>query len=148
MTKDTRESAPNIFPEIVYDDAPAAMEWLGRAFGFVTGEVIQGPGATIVHAEMHLGTGTIMPKSSTAEAEFGLKSPRALGGINQCLYVAVEDPDAHYERAKAAGAEIVMEPFDTDYGARNYCVRDLEGHLWSFGTYWPRDGSTRDISPA
>lgn len=131
------------FPEIVYDDAPAALEWLARAFGFEKGEVIEGPDATIAHAEMHLGTGTIMPKSPMAETEFGLNSPRALGGINQCLYVAVKDPDAHYARAKAAGAEIVMEPFDTDYGARNYCARDLEGHLWSFGTYWPRHTSTR-----
>lgn len=95
------------------------------------GEVIEGPDGTIAHAEMHLGPGTIMPKSPMAETQFAMKSPRTLGGINQCLYVAVEDPDAHYERTKAAGAEIIMEPFDTDYGARNYCARDLEGHLWS-----------------
>jgi uncharacterized glyoxalase superfamily protein PhnB len=75
--------------------------------------------------------------------EFGMKSPGALGGINQCLYVTVEDPDAHYERAKAAGAKIVIEPFDTDYGARNYCARDLEGHLWTFGTYRPLDDGRR-----
>jgi uncharacterized glyoxalase superfamily protein PhnB len=144
MTHDTRDTLPNIFPEIVYDDAPAALEWLAHAFGFVKGEVIEGPDGTIAHAEMHLGPGTIMPKSPMAETEFGMQSPRRLGGINQCLYVAVKNPDAHYERAKAAGAEIVMEPFDTDYGARNYCARDLEGHLWSFGTYWPRNGRTPD----
>lgn len=142
MTQNARDSAPNIFPEIIYDDAPAALEWLARAFGFVEGEVIEGPDGTIAHAEMHLGPGTIMPKSPMAETEFGMRSPRALGGINQCLYVAVEDPDEHYERAKAAGAEIVIEPFDTEYGARNYSARDLEGHLWSFGTYWPRGRST------
>lgn len=76
-----------------------------------------------------------MPKSPMRE--FGLTSPRALNGLSQCLYVAVDDPDAHCARAKAAGAEIVMEPTDMDYGARNYSARDLEGHLWSFGTYWP-----------
>jgi uncharacterized glyoxalase superfamily protein PhnB len=101
-------------PEIVYDDAPAALAWLAWAFGFSKGEVIEGPDGTIAHAEMHLGPGTIMPKPPMAEPEFRMKSPRALAGINQCLYVAVEDPDAHYERARAAGAEIVMEPFDTD----------------------------------
>jgi uncharacterized glyoxalase superfamily protein PhnB len=143
MVQRKRDRTPNIFPEIIYDDAPAALEWLTRAFGFVKGEVIEGPDETIAHAEMHLGPGTIMPKSPMAETEFRMKSPRALGGINQCLYVAVEDPDAHYERAKAAGAEIVIEPFDTDYGARNYCARDLEGHLWSFGTYWPRGNSAQ-----
>jgi uncharacterized glyoxalase superfamily protein PhnB len=129
---------PNIFPEIVYDDAPAALEWLARAFGFVKGEVIEGPGGTIAHAEMHYGAGTIMPKSPMPGDELGMKSPRSLQGINQCLYVTVDDPDAHHDRAKAAGAEIVMELFDTDYGARNYCARDPEGHLWSFGTYRPR----------
>lgn len=79
-----------------------------------------------------------MPKSAMVEPEFRTKSPRALAGIHQCLYVAVADPDAHYERAKAEGAEIVMAPTDMDYGARNYCARDPEGHLWTFGTYYPR----------
>jgi len=127
---------PNIFPEIVYDDAPAALQWLTRAFGFETGEVIEGPDGTIAHAEMHLDGGTIMPKSPVAE--FALKSPRALSGIHQCIYVTVVDPDAHCQRARSAGAEIIMEPIDTDYGARNYTARDLEGHLWCFGTYRPR----------
>jgi uncharacterized glyoxalase superfamily protein PhnB len=140
MAQNPQAGAPNIFPEIVYDDAPAALEWLARAFGFVKGEVIEGPHGTIAHAEMHLGPGTIMPKSPMNEAEFRMKSPRALGGIHQCLYVAVDDPDAHYERAKTAGAEIVMAPTDMNYGARNYCARDLEGHLWTFGNYWPRRG--------
>jgi uncharacterized glyoxalase superfamily protein PhnB len=76
-------------------------------------------------------------------AEFAMKSPRALAGINQCLYVAVDDPDAHHERARAAGADIIMEPTNMDYGARNYIARDPEGHLWSFGTYWPRGGSAQ-----
>jgi uncharacterized glyoxalase superfamily protein PhnB len=136
MSHATRATAANIFPELVYDDAPAAIEWLARAFGFVKGEVIEGPNGTILHSEMHLGPGTIMPKSPMPE--FGMKSPRALSGVHQCLYVVIEDADAHCERARAAGAEIVMEPKDFDYGARNYCARDPEGHLWSFGTYWPR----------
>ncbi len=144
MPQDTPRRPPNIFPELVYDDAAAALEWLGRAFGFIKGEVIDGPNGTIAHAEMHLGAGTIMPKSPMAETEFRMKSPRALGGINQCIYVTVEDPDAHYAHAKAAGAEILMKPFDTDYGARNYSARDPEGHLWSFGNYSPRGGSAED----
>jgi uncharacterized glyoxalase superfamily protein PhnB len=143
MAQYTRDSAPNIFPELVYEDAPAALEWLERVFGFVKGEVIEGPDGTIAHAEMHLGAGTIMPKSPMAEAEYRTMSPRALRGISQCLYVTVDDPDAHYEHANAAGAEIVMEPFDTEYGARNYTTWDLEGHLWSFGTYSPRGSSAQ-----
>jgi uncharacterized glyoxalase superfamily protein PhnB len=133
-----RDRLPNIFPEIIYDDAPAALEWLARAFGFVVGEVIPGPDGTIAHAEMHYGPGTIMLKSATTETLFG-RSPRTLGGINQSIFVAVDDPDAHCERAKTAGAEIVMEPTDMNFGARNYAAHDPEGHLWGFGTYWPRD---------
>lgn len=84
------------------------------------------------------------------ETEFKMKGPRTLGGSTQCLYVTVHDPDTHNQRAPARQGRpaptIVLEPFDTDYGARNYCVRDLEGHLWSFGTYTyrPRAGNTAD----
>jgi len=53
------------------------------------------------------------------------------------IYVALHDVDSHYHRARAAGAEIVMEIQDTDYGSRDYSARDLEGNLWHFGTYWP-----------
>jgi uncharacterized glyoxalase superfamily protein PhnB len=53
------------------------------------------------------------------------------------LYVAVDDVDSLFERANAAGAEVVMEPTDQDYGSRDFSVRDLEGNLWSFGTYQP-----------
>ncbi len=136
MESTQQSRVPNIFPEIVYDDAHAAIEWLAKAFGFVRGEVIAGPHNTVAHAEMHLGTGTIMPKSPMPE--LGLRSARTLGGVHQCVYVAISDPDAHFARAKAAGAQIVFEPTNFDYGARNYCARDLEGNLWTFGNYWPR----------
>ncbi|MGH7869666.1 MAG: VOC family protein, partial [Candidatus Dormibacteraceae bacterium] len=53
------------------------------------------------------------------------------------IYVIVEDPDAHYRQAKTAGAEIVQELTDQEYGSREYSTRDLEGNLWSFGTYDP-----------
>lgn len=138
MTADKDRTA-SIFPEIVYEDCPTALTWLAEAFGFVLGEVINGPGGTIAHAEMHLDGGTIMPKSPMPE--WDMRSPRALAGIHQSVYVTVDDPDAHYRRAEAAGAEIVMKPTDLDYGARNYVVRDLEGHLWSFGTYTPKPSS-------
>ena len=54
------------------------------------------------------------------------------------VYVAVEDPDALYARAKSAGARIEMELHTTDYGSRDFACRDPEGNLWSFGTYWPK----------
>jgi uncharacterized glyoxalase superfamily protein PhnB len=57
--------------------------------------------------------------------------------VTQSSYVVVADPDAHYRTAKAAGAEIVMDIVDQDYGGRGYTCRDLEGHVWSFGSYDP-----------
>jgi uncharacterized glyoxalase superfamily protein PhnB len=94
-----KDRLPNIFPEIVYDDAPAAVEWLARAFGFTLGELIPGPDGTIAHAELHYGPGTVMVKSATGEALWG-SSPRHVGGISQSVFVAVEDPDAHHEKRR------------------------------------------------
>ena len=79
------------------------------------------------HAEISLGPGIVM---------FGQGDPASHG-----VYVAVEDADAHYEQAKAVRAQIVREIEDTDYGSREYTARDLEGHIWSFGTYRPEAGS-------
>ncbi|TMB01350.1 MAG: glyoxalase, partial [Deltaproteobacteria bacterium] len=63
--------------------------------------------------------------------------PPRRGPVTQSPYVIVADADAHYARAKAAGAEIVMDIKDEDYGGRGYSARDPEGHLWNFGTYDP-----------
>jgi uncharacterized glyoxalase superfamily protein PhnB len=144
MDENTLDEAPNIFPEIVYEDAPAAIAWLSRAFGFVPGERIEAPDGTVVHAEMHLGPGTIMLKSPARKPEHGItapdfgQSPRSLGGISHTLYVAVPDPDSKFRQACAAGAGALMAPKDTDFGARMCVVRDPEGHVWCFGNYWPR----------
>jgi uncharacterized glyoxalase superfamily protein PhnB len=130
------DSRSTIFPFMRYKDAPAAIAWLAKAFGFTEHAVYPGPDGTIAHAELALGAGIIMLGSMKDDA-FGMKSPRDLGGANQGLYVRVADTDALYKRAKAAGAEIVRELADTDYGSRDFMCRDLEGHLWSFGTYLP-----------
>ena len=117
------DQAPNIYPFMRFADADAALEWLARAFGFEEREVYRNDEGVIHHAEISLGPGIVM---------FGPGDPASQG-----VYVAVEDADAHYERAKAAGAEIVREIEDTPYGSREYTARDLEGHVWSFGTYRP-----------
>jgi uncharacterized glyoxalase superfamily protein PhnB len=117
------DQTPNIFPFMRFADADAALEWLARAFGFQQRAVHRDDQGAIRHAEMSLGAGTIM---------LGQGDPGDRG-----VYVAVEDADAHYERAKAAGAEITREIEDTPYGSREYSVRDLDGHTWSFGTYRP-----------
>jgi len=78
--------------------------------------------------------------SSRLDTEFNrlLKQPDELGGVeSQSPYVIVDDADAHYASAKAAGAEIVIDIADASYGGRGYSCRDPEGHLWNFGTYNP-----------
>ena len=132
MAKNAAEGKPNIFPALRYRNGSAAVEWLGKAFGFEKHMVVPGPEGTIAHAQMKLGSGMIMLGSG----KHG-DANNPWDEVQQGVYVHVEDVDAHYARAKAAGAEIVMELEDTDYGSRGYSVRDLEGHLWSFGTYRP-----------
>jgi uncharacterized glyoxalase superfamily protein PhnB len=126
-----------MIPFIRYDDALAAIEWLRKAFGFEEKMVVPGDGGTIDHAELTLGRGLVMVGSMRG-GRFGMKSARELDGTSRGVYVVVDDPDAHFERAEVAGAEIVAGLTDEDYGSRGYVARDLEGNLWSFGTYDPQ----------
>jgi uncharacterized glyoxalase superfamily protein PhnB len=127
----------NVIPFMRYEDARAALDWLTEAFGFESTAVHEGENGRIVHAEMRFGDGRIM-LGSAGPNPMGMKTVKELGAATQGIYSIVDDGvDAHYERAVAAGAEIVMEPHDTDYGSREYLVRDPEGNLWSFGTYRP-----------
>ena len=128
--------AQSIFPALRYRDAPAAIDWLGRAFGFERLAVHPGPDGTVAHAELALGEGVVMLGSTKPDA-YGGRSPREVGEVSQSLYVWVPDVDAHHARAKAAGAEVFRPPEDTGYGSREYSCRDPEGHVWSFGTYRP-----------
>jgi uncharacterized glyoxalase superfamily protein PhnB len=125
----------NIYPTLSYDDASAAIEWLCRAFGFEKRLVVPGPEGAIMHSELSLGPGVIMV--STSRPEIGAVSPRSLPAVNQALCVRVDDPDAHCARAKAAGAAIIQDVRDEEYGSRGYMAKDLEGHRWYFGTYLP-----------
>ena len=74
---------------------------------------------------------------SSSKPEVGRVSPRGLPAVNQALCVRVNDPDAHCTRAVAAGATIIQELQDEEYGSRGYMAKDLEGHTWYFGTYLP-----------
>lgn len=125
-------SRPNMFPALRYQDGPAAVEWLQRALGFVPHMVVPGPDGSVAHAEMSFGGGMVMLGSAPNPDPANPWSTTAMG-----LYVRVDDVEAHYAKAKAAGAEIVMELYDTPYGSREYSLRDPGGHLWSFGTYDP-----------
>ena len=119
-----------------YHDATAALDWLEQAFGFERSSVHAGPDGTIHHAELKLGDGMIMV-GTAGDNDLGLKTPRELGAVNQGVYLIVDDIDSHYERAVSAGADVLRELHDTDYGSRDYTARDPEGNLWSIGTYKP-----------
>ncbi len=128
-----------VIPTMRYRDAAAAIDWLCRAFGFEKHLVVPGENGSIVHAQLSFGNGMIM-LGSARDDEFGrlVKPPRDVGGVEtQSAYVIVADCDAHYARAKQAGAEIVIDIKDEDYGGRDYSCRDPEGHLWNFGSYDP-----------
>jgi uncharacterized glyoxalase superfamily protein PhnB len=127
----------NCIAFLTYDDAPAALDWLEKAFGFERSSVHEGPDGTIAHAELTYGDGMIM-LGNAGDNGLGMKTPRELGAVTQGVYVIVDEGiDRHYERACSAGAEIVRALHDTDYGSRDYMARDPEGNLWSFGTYRP-----------
>jgi uncharacterized glyoxalase superfamily protein PhnB len=128
-------SPSDIYPSLTYEDAPAAIDWLCRAFGFTKRFEVPGPAGRIEHSELSIGTGVVMIGSP--KTDDNRVSPRALNGVAQALSVFVEDPDAHYSIAVAAGARVVRELRTEEYGARGYMALDPEGHLWYFGNYRP-----------
>lgn len=137
MLKAATTKSP-IVPCLTYRDAPAAIEFLCKAFGFEKKLVVPGENGTIAHAELVCGNAMIMV-GAEKDTEFGrlMKSPRDMGGVTQSIYLVIADSDTHHATAKAAGAEIVMAPVTHDYGGRDYTCRDPEGHVWTFGTYDP-----------
>lgn len=127
-----QRAVQTLYPSIYYRDALAAVDWLGQAFGFQKHEIYLNEDGTPAHIELCLGSGIIFVGTAPAEVLEHDPSLNRLG-----LYVAVDQIDAHCEQARAAGAEIVSELKDTDYGSRDYAARDLDGNLWYFGTYRP-----------
>ena len=139
MTDSSKTSTATIIPTLRYRDAPAAIDWLCKAFGFEPHLVVPGQGGRIAHAQLVRGNGMIM-LGSAGDDEFGrLQQPleRPDAPVSQSPYIIVADVDAHHATAVAAGAEVVMAPKDEDHGGRGYSCRDLEGHLWNFGSYNP-----------
>ena len=130
---------PKIIPALCYKDAPAAIEWLCRAFGFVKHLVVADETGGIAHAELVLGTDMIMLGSikNTELYRFVTVPNDIEGRCTVTLYVVVDDPDEHHARAVAAGASIVRQLTDQDYGGRDYTCVDTEGHVWTFGSYAP-----------
>ncbi len=129
----------SLIPCLRYRNAPAAIEWLGEAFGLEKHLVVPAGEGLIAHAQLTLGGGMIM-LGSVMPSPYGalMGQPDETGGRNtQSVYLVVPDADAVLAKAVAAGAEIVMPIKDEDYGGRGFTCRDLEGHVWSVGTYDP-----------
>ncbi len=125
---------PSIYPTLLYADAKAAIRQLTDAFGFNEASVYEGEDGRILHAELVQGNGAVMLGSRGRGGRFD----EAMKGAGPTgVYVVVDDVDAHHQQAVDHGADILMPPTDQDHGSRDYMARDLEGNIWSFGTYTP-----------
>jgi uncharacterized glyoxalase superfamily protein PhnB len=122
---------PQVWPTLKARDARALIRFLVEAFGFEE-TAVYGEGDRVDHAQLcwppggGIMLGSVRPES---EDPWGLP-PGTFGA-----YVVTDDPDALYERAIAAGAEVIRPPSTPDYGGREFAVQDPEGNRWSFGTY-------------
>lgn len=140
------DTTATIIPSLRYRDAPAAIDWLCRAFGFEKNAVYADEKGIVQHAQLVFGNGMVMLGSVANAGAWGgrIAQPDEIGGREtQCPCVIVADCDAHYARARAAGAVIVDELERKEYGGAGYSCRDPEGHLWWFGSYdpWKPDAS-------
>jgi uncharacterized glyoxalase superfamily protein PhnB len=130
-----------LIPSVRYKDAHAAIAWLERVFGMQRHAVYDHPDGTVAHAELTFGSGMIMLGTAGANpgpmTRFYALPEEIDGRVTSPLYLITSDCDVLWTSAKAAGAEVVMELRDMDYGGKAFTVRDPEGYLWSVGEYDP-----------
>ena len=141
MSSIPKQTLCNVIPCMRYRDAPAAIDWLCSTLGFEATLVVPNEDGSIAHAQLSFGNSMIM-LGSVFDTEFGrlMKQPAEVGDFNtQSTYLVVNDADVVYGRALEAGAKILLDIKDEDYGGRGFTCRDPEGHIWSIGTYDPED---------
>lgn len=131
--------APRIYPTFRYRDADRMIGWLTRIFGFTVCVRYDDDKGVVQHAELAFGASMIM-LGTIADDAFGAMVGSAVTPGGKSTYVAIDDPDALFAKAVAAGVRIEEEPTDRSYGSREFIVRDPEGNVWVFGTYWPKAG--------
>ncbi|HWB44845.1 MAG TPA: VOC family protein [Hyphomicrobiaceae bacterium] len=140
MRTHTGEPGSTLVPTLRYRDVPAAIDWLCRAFGFEKNLVVRDDDGTVRYAQLTFGSGMVM-LGPVQDSEFDdlMRQPDEIGGVEtQICYFCVEDALAHYARASEAGADMILDiDEDADGSGRGYSCRDLEGHIWIFGTYNP-----------
>jgi uncharacterized glyoxalase superfamily protein PhnB len=140
MPVSPKNTRATVIPCLRYRNAPAAIDWLCATFGFEPQLVVPGENNTIAHAQLSFGNGMIMLGSAATDNAYGklMVQPDDIGGRQtQSICVVVTDADAVYQRAVQAGAAIVIDIKDEDYGGRSFTCRDIENHLWTIGTYDP-----------
>ncbi|MEN8185003.1 MAG: VOC family protein [Myxococcota bacterium] len=140
MADNPPRGVPQLYPRLAYRDPTEAVVWLTRAFGLAERESARLADAdgNISLTEMQMGKGQVMIGRAGVH---DLESPATLGGRTQMVMAYVDEVDAHYTRAREAGARIVMELEDLPWGDRRYEALDLEGHRWYFAEH------VRDVSP-
>lgn len=138
MTSTTGYEAPRLYHTLRCKDADAMIAWLKDVLGF-TERVIYRREGLIMHAELSFGSSILMLGADRPDA-YGKRVGDLGARRTDSVYLAVDDTDALYATVKASGVRIEREPYDTDYGSREFSARDPEGGLWSFGTYWPKAG--------
>lgn len=140
MSSIPKQTPCTVVPCMRYRDAPAAIEWLCDTFGFEPQLIVPNDDGSIAHAQLSFGNSMIM-LGSVFDTEFGrlMKQPAEVGHfVTQSTYLVVNNADLVYGRALEAGAKILLDIKDEDYGGRGFTCRDLEGHVWSIGTYDPQ----------
>lgn len=140
MAQFAKDCRSTIIPAMRYRDCVAAIEWLCKALGFEKQAVYMGEGNTVMHAQLTFGNGMIMLGSIQNGTEYSKQmiQPDEIGKKEtQHACLIVSDADAIYATAKAAGAEMVTDIKEMDYGGKAFSCRDPEGHFWSIGTYDP-----------
>jgi len=139
MAQFAKDCRSTIIPAMRYRDCVAAIDWLCAAFGFEKNAVYMAEGNTVAHAQLTFGNGMIMLGSvKNDEHSQRMAQPDEIGmRETQSACLIVSDADAIYATATAAGAEMVMDLTEMDYGGKAFTCRDPEGHMWSIGTYDP-----------
>ena len=127
-----------LLPYLFYEDPAAALTWLAAAFWFTERFRLALPNGAVAHAEIELGGGVVMI------GNVGARNRERPASVRSSVYVFVDDVDAHCERARAHGAEIVEPPRDQPFGDRTYLAKDPEGHEWYFARH-VRDVSIDDL---
>jgi uncharacterized glyoxalase superfamily protein PhnB len=122
-------STPRITPYLLYEDLPAALDWLTKAFGWRERLRHAGPDGKPRHAELALGDDGIIMLGQPGPQ---YRNPKRLGSVTQHIYVRVDDVDTLFERAVQAGAVVLQQPEDQPYGDRRCGLEDPEGHTWYF----------------